>query len=260
MLAARARQERVSFASTRGLTPLLSPCVFFPRYHRLPSSSSLLKWCLSNQGSGFRGRPNKVPDSCYSFWVGATLRLVAREIDQPVWEWTNKEANRGFNLECQSDMGGEEARVIARAVQVMGDGWAPKSHLSLASLCRAHFFPPPPSSCVTGFSKIPGPYFPDLLHSYFGVCGLSLVGADQQLEQLDCMLGLTKRVRHKHERRRRAKEMVCVREQVDSSRSLSFVSLHRLPATTTARSTDRGERALSRASHVSRATLSSVFR
>jgi prenyltransferase beta subunit len=46
-----------------------------------------------------------------------------------------------------------------------------------------------------GFTKEPGPYHPDLLHAYFGVCGLSLVGFDAQLQKIDCLLGLTLRVR-----------------------------------------------------------------
>ena len=25
---------------------------------------------------GFQGRPNKDPDTCYSFWIGATLKLL----------------------------------------------------------------------------------------------------------------------------------------------------------------------------------------
>lgn len=36
----------------------------------------LLKWCIDMQGSGFQGRPNKPPDSCYSYWIGATMRLL----------------------------------------------------------------------------------------------------------------------------------------------------------------------------------------
>lgn len=36
----------------------------------------LKRWCLLKQASGFQGRPNKDPDTCYSFWIGATLKLL----------------------------------------------------------------------------------------------------------------------------------------------------------------------------------------
>ena len=31
------------------------------------------RWCLQRQQSGFQGRPNKPVDTCYSFWIGASL-------------------------------------------------------------------------------------------------------------------------------------------------------------------------------------------
>jgi geranylgeranyl transferase type-1 subunit beta len=44
---------------------------------------ALGRWCLARQGrqagaGGFQGRPNKPEDTCYSFWVGATLALLGR--------------------------------------------------------------------------------------------------------------------------------------------------------------------------------------
>ncbi|XP_046839184.1 geranylgeranyl transferase type-1 subunit beta-like isoform X2 [Xenia sp. Carnegie-2017] len=32
------------------------------------------RWCIFRQKSGFHGRPNKPVDTCYSFWVGASLK------------------------------------------------------------------------------------------------------------------------------------------------------------------------------------------
>ena len=37
---------------------------------------ALLRWCVHRAGVGFHGRPNKVSDTCYSYWVGATLHLL----------------------------------------------------------------------------------------------------------------------------------------------------------------------------------------
>lgn len=36
----------------------------------------LTRWCLFRQEYGFTGRPNKSEDTCYSYWVGATLKLL----------------------------------------------------------------------------------------------------------------------------------------------------------------------------------------
>ena len=37
--------------------------------------AKLIRWCVMRQQSGFQGRPNKPADTCYSFWVGATLKV-----------------------------------------------------------------------------------------------------------------------------------------------------------------------------------------
>ncbi|KAL3077192.1 hypothetical protein niasHS_013181 [Heterodera schachtii] len=36
----------------------------------------LKKWALMKQEEGFHGRTNKLDDSCYAFWVGATLSML----------------------------------------------------------------------------------------------------------------------------------------------------------------------------------------
>lgn len=36
----------------------------------------LKRWCLMRQTDGFQGRPGKPPDTCYSFWIGATLDML----------------------------------------------------------------------------------------------------------------------------------------------------------------------------------------
>jgi geranylgeranyl transferase type-1 subunit beta len=34
------------------------------------------RWCIMRQQNGYHGRPNKPVDTCYSFWVGATLKVI----------------------------------------------------------------------------------------------------------------------------------------------------------------------------------------
>jgi geranylgeranyl transferase type-1 subunit beta len=60
----------------------------------------LLRWCLDRQLSGFQGRCNKDPDTCYSFWIGATLALLG------VTHLVHAPALRAFSLACQQPVGG----------------------------------------------------------------------------------------------------------------------------------------------------------
>eukprot|EP00123_Amoebidium_parasiticum_P012532 comp21423_c1_seq1/m.29533 comp21423_c1_seq1/g.29533 ORF comp21423_c1_seq1/g.29533 comp21423_c1_seq1/m.29533 type:complete len:352 (-) comp21423_c1_seq1:601-1656(-) len=57
--------------------------------------SGLQGWLINRQQTGFQGRPGKPTDSCYSFWVGASLEMLG------VYDWVDKEANAGFLRTCQ---------------------------------------------------------------------------------------------------------------------------------------------------------------
>jgi geranylgeranyl transferase type-1 subunit beta len=107
----------------------------------LPRPENLIRWAILNQGDGFKGRPEKPQDTCYSFWVGATMSMMG------VYDLTNREGNRKFNLSCQTMRGG------------------------------------------FGKQEACGP---DLLHSCYGLCGLSFMGLDNLLP-LEPRLGLTQR-------------------------------------------------------------------
>ncbi|EDO31665.1 predicted protein [Nematostella vectensis] len=85
----------------------------------------LIRWCIFRQKSGFHGRPNKPVDTCYAFWVGASLEILNS------FKMIDFTANRDYLMQTQANVTG-------------------------------------------GFSKWPGIH-PDALHSYFGVCGLSLM-------------------------------------------------------------------------------------
>jgi geranylgeranyl transferase type-1 subunit beta len=60
----------------------------------------LIRWCVSRQLGGMQGRPNKVEDTCYSYWIGGTLRLLGCD------NLLDKDALTSFVLSCQTDMGG----------------------------------------------------------------------------------------------------------------------------------------------------------
>jgi len=70
------------------------------RLNSLRDRDALLKWSVANQGDGYRGRPNKPPDTCYSFWTGATLSMLGGV------GMASHDGNRRFNLSCQGPVGG----------------------------------------------------------------------------------------------------------------------------------------------------------
>jgi len=59
------------------------------------------RWAVHRQTTGgFQGRPNKDPDTCYSFWLGATLSIMG-SLDK-----INKEKNRDFIMSNANFFGG----------------------------------------------------------------------------------------------------------------------------------------------------------
>ncbi|XP_068944285.1 geranylgeranyl transferase type-1 subunit beta isoform X3 [Petaurus breviceps papuanus] len=62
------------------------------------------RWCIMRQQTGYHGRPNKPVDTCYSFWVGATLKLLK------IFQYTNFEKNRNYILSTQDRLVGGFAK------------------------------------------------------------------------------------------------------------------------------------------------------
>ncbi|KAK5649841.1 hypothetical protein RI129_000870 [Pyrocoelia pectoralis] len=58
----------------------------------------LQRWLLNRQLTGFQGRPNKPIDTCYSFWVGAALKML------DAFHYTNYQDNRSFILATQNNI------------------------------------------------------------------------------------------------------------------------------------------------------------
>lgn len=63
-------------------------------------SDLLVHWCVHRQVAGMQGRPNKAEDTCYSYWIGATLILLGRG------DLLDNQELRRFVLKCQTGMGG----------------------------------------------------------------------------------------------------------------------------------------------------------
>jgi geranylgeranyl transferase type-1 subunit beta len=64
------------------------------------NEEEFIKWCLSRQISGFQGRPNKLADVCYGFWIGASLGII------DAFDLVNHQELRKFIGKCQPKMGG----------------------------------------------------------------------------------------------------------------------------------------------------------
>lgn len=54
------------------------------------------RWLLFRQEEGFQGRPNKPMDTCYSFWIGAALKIL------DAFELSDSKQNRDYILSTQN--------------------------------------------------------------------------------------------------------------------------------------------------------------
>ncbi|GAB1520611.1 geranylgeranyl transferase type-1 subunit beta [Rhizoctonia solani] len=90
------------------------------------SKKTTIRWLSHHQTTGFCGRTGKTPDSCYSFWCGASLKILEAS------DCVDVEANAQFISQCQFQFGG-----IAKVPNERPDPL--HSYLSLASLA---LYPP----------------------------------------------------------------------------------------------------------------------
>lgn len=65
--------------------------------HKLSETQveGLKRWLMYRQVDGFQGRPNKPVDTCYSFWVGASLKIL------DTLKFTNYGSNRRYVYDTQ---------------------------------------------------------------------------------------------------------------------------------------------------------------
>lgn len=106
----------------------------------------LRRWAIMRQESGFQGRANKQVDTCYSFWVGATLQMLQ------FFNMVDFAENRAYIMTTQDNLTG-------------------------------------------GFSKWED-LIPDPLHTYLGLCGLSLMREKGLLEINPALNVTTRAARH----------------------------------------------------------------
>lgn len=58
------------------------------------------RWLVMRQADGFQGRPNKLVDTCYSFWIGASMKILN------VFELTDAAENRQYIMSTQEKLTG----------------------------------------------------------------------------------------------------------------------------------------------------------
>ncbi|KAJ1303179.1 hypothetical protein OPQ81_011378 [Rhizoctonia solani] len=105
----------------------LSLCPFVEGTGLTPKSQrATIRWLAQHQTTGFCGRTGKTPDSCYSFWCGASLKILEAS------ECVDAEANAQFISKCQFQFGG-----IAKVPDERPDPL--HSYLSMAALA---LYPP----------------------------------------------------------------------------------------------------------------------
>lgn len=70
--------------------------------HPIPRAEQLAEWLAWRQLScgGLNGRPEKLEDVCYSWWVLSSLEMLGRR------RWIDEERLRTFILECQDQVSG----------------------------------------------------------------------------------------------------------------------------------------------------------
>lgn len=66
----------------------------------LPHQDKLTRWLLERQVTGFQGRVNKDADTCYSFWIGASLKMLDK------LHLADYRLSKAFTMSCQTPIGG----------------------------------------------------------------------------------------------------------------------------------------------------------
>lgn len=66
----------------------------------------LTRWLINRQEDGFQGRPNKPVDTCYSFWVGASLKIL------DMYDYINFDKNKEYLLMTQDGLLGGFAKWV----------------------------------------------------------------------------------------------------------------------------------------------------
>eukprot|EP01083_Nonionella_stella_P002231 6420_1 len=133
--------------------------VLMNQLHKI-DTNALLRWLMFNQGNGFKGRPEKPPDSCYSFWCGAVLSMLS-----------------SYKERMRDEEGDQKEECEVLNVMEL-KGFYHGENKEFYNLCNHRFnriFNLYCQSGFGGFAKLPSIPFGDILHGYMGLAGLSMM-------------------------------------------------------------------------------------
>lgn len=69
--------------------------------------NAVIRWIADRQmefSGGFQGRPNKLVDSCYSWWIGSACKIISEHLNiSPFW---NEEAMTDYIVRSSQDLSG----------------------------------------------------------------------------------------------------------------------------------------------------------
>eukprot|EP01132_Coremiostelium_polycephalum_P007555 gene7555-9289_t len=107
----------------------------------IPNPDKFVHWLINKQITGFCGRTNKDPDSCYSFWIGASLEMMGKHhlVDLPLL--------RGYLASAQHSVIGGISKEPGEFPDVL------HTYMSLSGLAIAHEPKIEPLNCVLGISQ-----------------------------------------------------------------------------------------------------------
>lgn len=104
----------------------LAALVLMGRLDTLERKEELIHWCVHRQVQGMQGRPNKVEDTCYSYWIGGSLKLLGHD------HLLEHAPLQTFILSCQSPQMGGFAKTPGVVPDIL------HSFYSLAWLCLSN--------------------------------------------------------------------------------------------------------------------------
>ena len=157
----------------------------------------------STSVGGFQGRLNKVADTCYTFWVLGTLQVLDRGNRNRIQNQNDQNQNdKNQDDKNQDDKNQENENKCSSNGDNGGSGGGSGSWLEMYDSKAIRYFLLDEDTGTQdtkrgGFGKIPGA-MPDILHSYYGVCGLALIGnVEDGVLALDATLSISERSRNR---------------------------------------------------------------
>jgi geranylgeranyl transferase type-1 subunit beta len=130
---------------------------------------------------GFHGRCNKKADTCYSFWVGASLEVGSRDFLPPRGQ-TDTDARRIDVEETLPDRHQCEPAIFARKDEAR-NRWI---HEAAAARRKPRFVPRIRPACCMRQGLTPNGGL-DILHSFLGLAALALM-REEGVNRLDAAL------------------------------------------------------------------------